>query len=179
MQKKSKDQFNWVFRHRPRFRYELLKLHIFSEEQISSYFDEWNAVGVVDEFSPWQDLLSNTDVLITDSISFLFDFAVTDEPLIHLLSLNQRDVFTDEMDQINSGYYLVYNLEQLQNIFNSLIINSIDLQKTIREKLLLEKHFVYFIVLMKIFIIILMSCLCGNHKFLCAELLQPLLKEIS
>ena len=140
---KYKDHYNWIFRPHPRFKHELRNLNILTDSQIDYYFDSWSKIGTVDEYSCWQELLSKADILITDSISFLYDFAVTGKPLIHLLSLRQRDAFTDKLDQIINGYYSVYTLEQLQDIFDKVIVKSLDSKKKLRERTIKESDFIY------------------------------------
>lgn len=114
---KTNTEFDWVFRPHPRFDYEVQVNKLATFQELHSYYSDWELVGTVDRDSRWEDLLADCDLLITDCISFLFDFSVQNKPLIHLRSLNQREVFTESLQEVIDSYMQVYDLDQLRVAF--------------------------------------------------------------
>jgi CDP-glycerol glycerophosphotransferase (TagB/SpsB family) len=76
----------------------------------------------------------SSDLLITDCISFLTEYALTLKPVIHLRKNKQKDEFNSIVKKLDTSYYQVYSNEELEKIFNSLIKDNNDFLKEKRER---------------------------------------------
>ena len=72
--------------------------------------------------------------MITDCGSFLTEYFVTENPVIHLIS----DKFTPNqtVKEIDKTYYVAHNLDEFEKHFNDVILNKNDYKKQDRIKLL-------------------------------------------
>lgn len=109
----------WIFRPHPRFAFEVQANRLATFQELYSYYARWEQIGRVDCSSSWEDLLADCDLLITDCISFLFDFSVTNKPVMHLRSLYQKEAFSEHLLNIVNNYMQVYDVEQLQDAFST------------------------------------------------------------
>ena len=75
------------------------------------------------------DLFKTSDALITDCGSFLAEYLFTKKPILHLRTKLQNRPFNKIGKKIIENYYQIYNLDELKNIFNRIILDNEDYLK--------------------------------------------------
>ena len=128
---KQTPQTTWIFKPHPTFRHKILKHNIMSEEALNQYFEEWEKIGKVYTQGDYFDIFKSSDLMITDSCSFLAEYLPTGKPLIRPLR-NESIRLNPLGKKVVGGYYQTYNNEELKQVFNQLVINKNDPKKEIR-----------------------------------------------
>ena len=125
----------WVFKPHPRLKYALLRNNLMSEQEINDYYSEWEKIGVIYDTGDYFGIFKTSDLMITDSISFLAEYLPSKKPLIRLM--NPKSAKMNKLGEIiNQGYYLTHNNSELEKVFNELVINKNDTKKEERIKLI-------------------------------------------
>ena len=130
---KNNPNTEWIFRPHPSFIDRVLKNNIMTNTEIEDYYKEWKAIGQVSADENYYEIFKSSDCLITDSISFLSEYAPTGKPVLHLRKDNTESMFNALVSEIDKSYYQIYNNEELAKIFNIVVINGVDELKTARE----------------------------------------------
>ena len=131
---KKHPETTWVFKPHPRFKYALVRNNIMTENEAEEYFEEWNKIGTVYDCGNYINLFQTSDLMITDSISFLAEYILSGHPIIRLLSSNHAKM-NQIGDKINNVCYATRDNNELYKNFNN-IINRIDEKAEDRTKLI-------------------------------------------
>jgi len=132
---KSHPETTWIFKPHPRLRYNILEAnHLLSEEELEQYYEEWTKIGRIEDSGDYFDIFKTSDLMITDSASFLTEYLPTTKPLIRL---SRKDAIQSNKfgKKIMSGYYFTYNNKELEQVFEQIVVKKDDSKKEIREKL--------------------------------------------
>ena len=129
---KKYPQTNWIFKPHPRFRHRLLRNKIMTENEYENFLMEWKTVGVICEDEDYVHLFETSDLMITDSLSFLAEYLTTQKPLIRLVNQNHYP-FNDIGNTIVEGYYSVFSHDELEKVFIDLVLNKNDTKKQTRK----------------------------------------------
>lgn len=131
---KNHKELNWVFRPHPLMHKFILTSGFMTKKEINNYFDEWKSFAKYSDDGNYIDLFQKSYAMITDCGSFLTEYFVTENPMIHLISSELKENSTiSEIDKTN---YTAHNLEELNQHLNDLILNKNDYKKEARIKLL-------------------------------------------
>lgn len=130
---KSHPDTEWIFRPHPLFFDRIIKNSIMTKEEINQYYKEWENIGRVSLGGNYYEMLAATDVMITDCISFLAEYAPTGNPVFHLKKSYQKEEFNSLVSKLDEGYYQIYSNEELSECFERVIINNDDYLKEKRE----------------------------------------------
>lgn len=103
-------EMNWVFKPHPRLKIALRMPGIWSEHEIDDYYGAWAKIGRVCEDGDYMKLFREARAMITDCGSFLSEFAVTKQPIIHLINPENNLAKPELFDT----YYKVHNQEELK-----------------------------------------------------------------
>ena len=133
---KKHSDIRWIFKPHPRLRSELEETGVWTPNHIKQYYEEWERLGDVCYTSDYQTLFVNSDVMLTDSGSFLTEYACTGNPIVWLVPSRQSLLPNPILNDLYSTYYKVDNNSELADILNLLIVNRQDFQKTERHKAL-------------------------------------------
>ena len=130
---KSHPELNWVFRPHPIMYKFILISGFMQKNEIDRYYDEWKSFAIYSE-GEYTDIFKKSYALITDCGSFLTEYFVTGNPVIHMIS----DKFTPNkmVSEIDKTYYTAYDLEELESHLQKVIIEKQDYKKDERIKLL-------------------------------------------
>lgn len=132
---KDNPQTEWIFKPHPRLKYALLRNKLMTEEEIDKYYDEWAKIGTIYNQGDYFDIFRSSDLMITDSISFLAEYLPSKNPIIRLINS-----YSAKMNVLgillNRGYYLTKTNEELQEVFNDIVINKNDPKKPERHRLI-------------------------------------------
>lgn len=136
---KKYPQTTWVFKPHPRFKHRLLKNKIMSESEVANYYEEWGKYGIIHQSGSYFGMFWESDLLITDSSSFLAEYLPTKKPVIRLVNKKQVK-FNKTGKEIIKSYYNTENNYEIEKIFREIVINKNDVKKEDR-KLISEKLF--------------------------------------
>ena len=81
---KAHRQLKWIFKPHPTLKKVLHETGVWTDEEIESYYKEWEAVGAVGLTGEYQDFFLDSKAMVTDCASFLTEYFATGKPLIHL-----------------------------------------------------------------------------------------------
>ena len=101
------------------------------------YWKEWESIGIVCETSDYNDIFAQSVAMITDCGSFLTEFLLTEQPVIHLVS-ETASAYNDSVNKIVKTYYQVHNLVELETILDSVIVQKNDYKKQERLDIVAE-----------------------------------------
>lgn len=127
---KKHQEYNWIFKPHPDLKRILCEDKKYGAEFAKKYYEEWDKIGTKYEKGNYFKLFINSDLLITDCISFLLEYMPSGNPLIRL----ERKRFENMSDlgkEILKGIYRVKNFKEFEQVFNQLIIENND---TLKEK---------------------------------------------
>ncbi len=122
---KKYPQTTWIFKPHPRFEHRILRSGIMTRDELNNYFDEWEKVAKIYQNGDYIRLFAQSDLMITDSSSFLAEYLYTKKPLIRPVNKNQTP-FNKTGNEIIKAYYNVFNNEELEKTFSEIVINKND-----------------------------------------------------
>ena len=131
---KSNPDISWIFRPHPLFIDRILKNSIMTEDEIKEYYKEWENTGEISTGGNYYEMFCSSDLLITDCISFLSEYAPLLKPVFHLRKDYQKDRFNALVSKLDEGYYQIYSNKELEEIFKRVVLNGDDYLKEKREE---------------------------------------------
>lgn len=131
---KEHRDLNWVFRPHPLLYKFVITSGFMTKEEIDNYYNEWKNIGILSEGGDYIKLFQESYAMITDCGSFLTEYFVSENPVIHLIS----DKLTPNrsIQKIDETYYTAYNIQDLNKLLEEIIINRNDYKKDERIELL-------------------------------------------
>ena len=102
-----------------------------TDEEIETYWNEWNKISLVYESGDYLDLFSRSYAMITDCGSFLTEFLMTEQPVIHPVSETCAG-YNPGTEKIVKSYYQAHNLEELEKYLEEIILKKNDPRKNER-----------------------------------------------
>ena len=130
-------EINWVFKPHPNLKTSLVRQNLMNGEEVDIYWKEWESIGIVCETSDYNDIFAQSVAMITDCGSFLTEFLLTEQPVIHLVS-ETASAYNDSVNKIVKTYYQVHNLVELETILDSVIVQKNDYKKQERLDIVAE-----------------------------------------
>lgn len=127
---KYQEKVSWIFKPHPRFKTAVISNNVMSETEIDSYYRRWEKIGMIHDNGDYMQLFVDSDALITDSISFLGEYLPSKNPLFHLVSPFAK--FNDFAKSFIDSFYQIYNVSELEKIFEKVVFENEDLKKDIR-----------------------------------------------
>ena len=120
-------EMNWIFKPHPLLKKALVDNKIMSSQEVEEYYNAWERF----ESGDYLELFCQSQMLITDCSSFLGEYFMSGNPVIHLISEKAKP-YNETVKQIVENYYPARNLEELQKLLEDLPQN--DWMKEQREK---------------------------------------------
>lgn len=130
---KSHTEFEFILKPHPVLKKEIIRQNLMSNSEMIEYFKAWEALpnAQIYEFGCYFDMFRDSDILITDCNSFLYEYLPTNKPVIHLT--NNKSVGHNEYGQkIIAGYYSAKNIDEINQLLEQLLIQKYDPLKAIR-----------------------------------------------
>ena len=128
---KKHPEIQWVFKPHPNLKSHFINSKYMTETEINKYFNEWEKIGLVFDSGDYFDLFKNSKMLITDCGSFLVEYALTQQPVLHLI--NDKSVEQGELrEKISSNYYKIYSQASLKSHLEEILIRNNDFLKSER-----------------------------------------------
>lgn len=134
---KNNPQIEWYFKPHPSLKASLLRTKLWTKKEIDEYYKEWAEIGTVSN-GEYINLFSNSDILITDCGSFLVEYPCTNNPVIRLVSSQCGFSIPEPSKKLFDAFYNVNNLEEMDYIFDQIIVKGNDPKRTERLKAVKE-----------------------------------------
>ncbi len=131
---KKQSNINWIFKPHPRLKYAIIKNKVMSEYEAENYYKEWQKIGVLHNKGDYINLFKNSDLLITDSVSFLVEYLPTHKPIIRLQSPKQINMGSIG-NKICKVCYEAKSIDELESIFDKVVMQKVDTKQEGRLKL--------------------------------------------
>ena len=132
---KKYPQTTWMFKPHPRLKYAILRTKLMNEDEADKYWKEWAEIGAVYEKGNYINLFKTSDLMITDCDSFLVEYIPSKKPLIRLV--NEQAINLNELGRkITQSFYSVYNNDELESIFEKLVVKNQDEKLESRKALI-------------------------------------------
>lgn len=116
---KGHPEMQWVFKPHSLLKKALVDRKVMTEEEVQNYYEDWNSVGIVYEHGDYLDLFNQSKLLITDCSSFLGEYFMTENPVIHLISKNATP-YNETINQVIKHYYKAECIEHLAELLSEL-----------------------------------------------------------
>ena len=130
-------ELNWVFKPHPLLFNRLCEFENLGKEKTQKYYDDWKKLGIYCDNCDYMDLFNESVALITDCGSFLTEYLLTEQPVIHLISANAAE-YNDNVKKIVKTYYQSHNNEELKKFLDKILIQKEDCKKINRINILKE-----------------------------------------
>lgn len=126
-------EYFWVFKPHPVLKYRLYEMEQNKEKsnisynEFIKYCERWNNAenGMVFDGTNYIELFKNSECLITDCISFIAEYLPANKPCIYMFNSelqNQLDTYQPAIKEVFDTYYLCSTSEEIEDIFNKVII---------------------------------------------------------
>ncbi len=132
---KKYPQTTWIFKPHPRLKHAILRNNLMTTNELESYYNEWLNVGNIYEQGDYTDIIMTSDLMITDSCSFLAEYLFTQKPLIRLEKFDSVKL-TELGNKLMDCYYSAASNDELENLFRNLIIDNNDEKKSYRHDII-------------------------------------------
>ena len=131
---KNHTELNWVFRPHPLLYNFAITSGFMRKQEIDRYYDEWKSFAKYSEGGDYIDLFKQSYAMVTDCGSFLTEYFVTGNPVIHLVSehLNPNNT----IKEIDKTYYTAHDSDEMIKHLHQVILDKYDYKKEERTKLL-------------------------------------------
>lgn len=134
---KKHPEIKWIFKPHPTLKLRLKVKKIMTDEEIERYWNEWDKIALRYESGDYLDLFAESYAMITDCGSFLTEFLMTEQPVIHLVSSTCAG-YNPGTKKIVKSYYQAHNLEELDKYLEEIIIKKQDPKKQERINVIEE-----------------------------------------
>ena len=140
---KKHPEYSFVVKPHPSLRYKCITEKFLTAREYDDYMDEWNSLNNAAVYTDgnYFDIFKTSDVLITDSSSFLAEYFYSGKPIIFFESQN-RAGFNEFGLKIRKGFYKPQRTEDTEDLLYTLLIKKEDNLKALREKII-KKEFYY------------------------------------
>jgi len=140
---KKHPEYSFVVKPHPALRYKCISEKFLTEQEYDDYIAQWNSLENATVYTDgnYFDIFKTSDVLITDSSSFLAEYFYSGKPIIFFESPN-RAGFNKFGLKMKKGFYTPEKTEDTENLLETLLIKREDKLKNIRKNII-KKEFYY------------------------------------
>lgn len=140
---KKHTEYNFIVKPHPSLRHECISKNFLTEKEYDAYIEEWNSLDNAAVYTEgnYFDIFKTSDVLITDSSSFLAEYFYSGKPVIFFESPN-RAGFNKFGLKLKKGFYMPSKTEDTEKLLEKLLILKEDYLKPVRENII-KKEFYY------------------------------------
>lgn len=125
-------EIKWVFKPHPGLRDELEKTGGWTRKEVDAYYLAWEKLGIACYTGDYPCYFARSKAMITDSASFLLEFAVTKKPIVWIVNKDHKHVATKLVEPLFNTYYRVVVNEGLYEILDKIIIDNQDPLRQVR-----------------------------------------------
>lgn len=139
---KQHKEMKWVFKPHPGLYWHLIQSGAWTKEESDSYFAEWWSFALKCEGSDYYKLFERSRALITDCASFLAEYPPCGGAMIHLISSTCKDPPNPIQNQMYDTFYKVHNLEEMERVFDDVLVKGLDPNRDVRMKAVRELNLI-------------------------------------
>ena len=132
---KAHPEIKWVFKPHPILKGKIIESGLMTQEEVEEYWNEWDKIGIKYEGPDYLDLFKQSKAMITDCGSFLAEYMPTKNPVI-LLRSKKATPYNFLAQKVTKYYYSVWNLEQLNEQLEKVLLQGRDPWKERRLSML-------------------------------------------
>jgi glycosyltransferase involved in cell wall biosynthesis len=131
-------EYAWAYKPHARLRYTVEKNDVMTRQEYEEYECSWRNLSnaIVFDKGGYFDLFVGSDVLITDSGSFLGEYFPTGNPIIWLAAKNPAVSLNKVGKALATTFYRVSNERELRETFESVVVSGVDPKKEARLNLI-------------------------------------------
>ena len=131
---KEHREIKWIFKPHPSLRVTLESRGIWPMERTAEYWSEWERLGMACYDADYQKYFWMSSAIVTDCASFLCEYSATGKPVIRLVS-HAAGIRPSSINQaLFDSFYNVENLDEMERVFNDVIVNGNDPKRDVRLK---------------------------------------------
>ena len=130
---KRHPQIKWAFKPHPVLRNMLLKAGVMTVDEVDAYYGEWAKLGECCYDGDYAELFMRSRAMITDSGSFLTEYACTGRPVVRLISADAKIHPCELSEKLLSTYYKVSKIEDLEPVLDELLVKGNDPNREARQ----------------------------------------------
>src|SRR5690606_26951717 len=140
---KNNPNTQWIYKPHGRLKYVVEKNKVMTLSEYERYVAEWSGMenaNVYDE-GDYYDIFRTSDVLITDSGSFLGEYMPTGKPIIWLISDLAEVELNEVGSELSRGFYKVRNRDEFLDVFDDVVLRGNDPLKNLRAEIVKSAFF--------------------------------------
>lgn len=119
-------EIHWVFKPHPVLKDKLIQSGLWSEREVEGYFKEWGQIGEVCDSGDYVRLFARSRAMITDCLSFLSEYLVTNRPLIRLEPVDECWEMKPPAKRKLDGMYRVRDVSELEDVLRRVVVGGED-----------------------------------------------------
>ena len=128
---KKHPELNWIFKPHPALKERAAAQRIMTKTELDEYWNEWAKIGTVYETGDYLDLFDQSYAMITDCGSFLTEYFLTEQPVIHLISPKCFG-YNPSAQAVVKNFYKAHNIEELDKLLETVLLKREDPMKETR-----------------------------------------------
>lgn len=142
-------EINFVFKPHPELGFRIKALHKrgtldFSYKDYEEYMKAWDSLpnGLCVTQGGYISIFERSDCMITDCGSFIGEYLPSLNPCIYLFNpdkRNQWNSYTPAAKEILDSYYIANTVDDLDRLFNTIVLDNHDEKRKLREKVLKDE----------------------------------------
>ncbi len=114
-------EYGWVFKPHPNLRRQLVATGFMTESEVEKYYANWAEVASVCQDGDYMKWFAASRALVTDSASFLPEYAATGKPIVHLVPPGGGVKPLEPHRRLFAGFYRAQSREQLFGILKEIL----------------------------------------------------------
>ena len=126
---KKNPQFNWLFKPHPMLKKALLDNKIMSKKDVERYYNSWENACYDGDYLKY---FNDSQLMITDCSTFLLEYAITQKPLIRLVSKDMPE-FNTTTEDVVATYYNAKDINALETYLDMILKTKTDPLKKKRK----------------------------------------------
>ncbi|MCM1003415.1 MAG: CDP-glycerol glycerophosphotransferase family protein [Candidatus Gastranaerophilales bacterium] len=126
---KRNPQFNWLFKPHPMLKKALIDNKIMTKQEVKEYYNSWSEACFDGDYFKY---FNDSQLMITDCSTFLLEYAVTQKPLIRLVSKNMPE-FNTTTEEVVKTYYNAQDIQELEKYLDMILKEKNDPMKKHRK----------------------------------------------
>jgi hypothetical protein len=132
---RNEPDVQWVYKPHPGLKRKVVKSGVMTLEEYQNYEQSWANLpnAIVYDSGEYFDLFKASDILITDSGSFLAEYLPTGNPIVWLMQADAVK-FNSVGQTLSRSFYQVRNLEQLDQVFSDVVRSGRDPLREVRRE---------------------------------------------
>ncbi len=126
---KRNPQFNWLFKPHPMLKKALIDNKIMTKQEVEEYYNSWTESCFDSDYFKY---FNDSQLMITDCSTFLLEYAVTQKPLIRLVSKDMPE-FNTTTEEVVKTYYNAQDIQELEKYLDMILKEKKDPMKKHRK----------------------------------------------